>query len=183
MQLQVTFRHIEPSESLKIYAQDKIGKIKKFLDGNLEANVTLSVEKHRQVADVTIIADGIKIHGREVTGDLYSALDIVADKLETQVKRYRDRLLKAKRNARRDRELAMKVDVFAAQSLEAEESEPKIVKSKNIVASPMAISEAAMHLDLMDGGFFVFINAQNEELNIIYRRPQDGDYGLVELKQ
>jgi putative sigma-54 modulation protein len=183
MQLQVTFRHMEPSEALKIYAQDKIGKIQKFLDGNMEANVTLSVEKHRQVADVVLIANGVKIHGKEVTGDLYSALDMVADKLETQIKRYRDRLVKTKRSTRRGRELPMKVDIFAAQSLEVEEEDPKIVKSKHIVARPMAISEAAMHLDLIDGSFFVFVNAQSEELNIIYRRPQDGNYGLMELKQ
>ena len=183
MQIQVTFRHVESSDALKEYAQEKIGKLKKFLDGNLEANVTLSVEKHRHVADVVILADGFKIHGKEVTGDLYSAIDLVVDKLEAQVKRYRERLKKVGRSQRRGKEVPMKVDVFAAQSLDDEEPQPKVVRSKNIVARPMLVGEAAMYLDLIDGDFFVFINAHDEELNIIYRRRQDGDYGLVELKQ
>ncbi len=180
MQIQVTFRRVESSESIKVYAMEKVGRLKKFLDGSLDAHVTLSVEKHRHEADVVILANGFKIHGREVTGDLYSAIDLVVDKLEAQIKRYRERLKKAGRSTRRGKELPMKVDVFAAQSLEQEE--PKVVKTKSMVARPMPVQEAAMQLDLDEGDFFVFINAQTEKLNIIYSR-QDGDYGLVELVQ
>ena len=180
MQVQVTFRHVESSEAIRDYALDKVGKLRKFLDGSMEAHVTLSVEKHRHEADVVILANGFKIHGREVTGDLYSAIDLVADKLEAQVKRYRERLKTAGRGSRRGKELPMKVDVFAAQSLEQEE--PKVIKTKSMVARPMAVQEAAMQLDLDEGEFFVFINEQTEKLNVIYSR-KDGDYGLVELVQ
>jgi putative sigma-54 modulation protein len=180
MQIQVTFRRVESSEAIRDYAIDKVGKLKKFLDGTLEAHVTLSVEKHRHEADVVILANGFKIHGREVTGDLYSAIDLVVDKLDAQIKRYRERLKKAGRSIRRGKELPMKVDVFAATSLEQEE--PKIIKTKSMVAKPMQVVEAAMQLDLDDGEFFVFINSQTEKLNVIYNR-KDGDYGLVELEQ
>ena len=82
MQIQVTFRHVEPSQALKDYAREKVAKVQKYIDGPLECSVTLGVEKHRHVADVTIIAAGLKIHGSETTGDLYSAIDLVTDKLE-----------------------------------------------------------------------------------------------------
>ena len=181
MQIQVTFRHVESSDAIRDYATDKVGKLKKFLEGSIESHVTLSVQKHRHEADVVILANGFKIHGREVTGDLYSAIDLVIDKLEAQIKRYRERLKKAGRNHRRGKELPMKVDVFAATSLE-QEDEPKVVKTKSMVARPMPVQEAAMQLDLDDGEFFVFINSQTEKLNVIYSR-KDGDYGLVELVQ
>jgi putative sigma-54 modulation protein len=180
MQIQVTFRRVESSDAVRDYAIDKVGKLKKFLDGAPEAHVTLSVEKHRHEADVVILANGFKIHGREVTGDLYSAIDLAADKLEVQIKKYRERLKQAGRGVRRGKELPMKVDVFAANSLEQEE--PRVIKTKNMVAKPMPVLEAAMQLDLDDGEFFVFINADTEKLNIIYNR-KDGDYGLVELEQ
>ena len=182
MQIQVTFRHVESSDAIREYAMDKVGKLKKFLDGNMEAHVTLAVEKHRHEADMVILANGFKIHGREVTGDLYSAIDLVIDKLEAQIKRYRERLKKAGRNPRRGKELPMKVDVFAAQSMDEEQDEPRVIKTKSMVARPMPVQEAAMQLDLGEGEFFVFINSQTEKLNVIYSR-KDGDYGLVELVQ
>lgn len=182
MQIQVTFRRVESSEAIKEYAIDKVGKLKKFLDGSMDAQVTLSVEKHRHEADVVIFANGFKIHGREVTGDLYSAIDLVIDKLEAQIKRYRERLKKAGRTSRRGKELPMKVDVFALDEFEMEEPELKVVKTKSMVAKHMPVHEAAMQLDLDDGDFFVFINSQTEKLNVIYSR-KDGNYGLVELVQ
>ena len=181
MQIQITFRHVESSDAIREYAMDKVSKLKKFLDGTMEANVTLAVEKHRHEADVVILASGFKIHGREVTGDLYSAIDLVIDKLESQIKRYRERLKKAGRGQRRGKELPMKVDVFAAQNLE-EKEELRVVKTKSMVARPMSVQEAAMQLNLGDGEFLVFINEQTEKLNVIYSR-KDGDYGLVELVQ
>ncbi len=177
MQIQVTFRHVEPSEALKEYARDKVGKVQKYLDGPIEAQITLGVEKHRHEADVVIYASGFKIHGQETTGDLYSAIDLVMDKLEKQVKRYREKLKKVNRDNSKGLEMPFKVDVVEAESLPLDE--PRIIKTQRLVAKPMDADEAAMQLDLSDDGFLVFINARTEALNVIYRRA-DGNFGLIE---
>jgi putative sigma-54 modulation protein len=177
MQIQVTFRHVEPSEAVKEYAREKVGKLEKYLEGPVEANVTLTVEKHRHDADVTITASGLKIHGRETTGDLFSAIDLVMDKLDTQVKRYREKLKKVGRNNRKGAEQPFKVDVFEAESLA--EPEPKVVQSHKLTAKPMDVDEAAMQLDLSQDDFLVFINSRTGTMNVIYRRG-DGDFGLIE---
>jgi len=177
MQIQVTFRHVEPSEAVKEYAREKVGKLEKYLDGPVEANVTLSVEKHRHDADVNVIASGLKIHGRETTGDLFSAIDLVMDKLEKQVRRYRDKLKNLGRNNRKGEEMPFTVEVFEAESFT--EPEPKMVQSHKLTAKPMDVDEAAMQLDLSQDDFLVFINARTGAMNVIYRRG-DGEFGLIE---
>ncbi len=177
MQIQVTFRHVEPSESVKEYAREKVGKIQKYLDGPIEANITLGVEKHRHEADVVIIANGFKIHGQETTGDLFSAIDLVMDKLDKQVKRYRDKLKTAGRGNKKATEVPFKVDVFEAESVS--EDKPRIITTKSLTAKPMDADEAAMQLDLSRDDFLVFLNSRTEVLNVIYRRA-DGNFGLIE---
>lgn len=178
MQLQVTFRHVEPSDALKEYAEEKIGKIQKFLDHPIEASVTLSVEKHRQRADVLILAAGLKIRGSEITGDLYSALDLVTDKLERQVLRYREKIKQFPRPERAGDELPYTVEVFEASSL-AEEPEPRVIHTEALTAKPMDVDEAAMQLDLSNDTFLVFTNTRSNVINVLYRRD-DGDFGLIE---
>ncbi len=176
MQLQVTFRHVEPSEAVKDYAREKVSKLTKYLDGPVEAQVTLSVEKHRHEADVLLMASGLKIHGREVTGDLFSAIDLVVDKLERQLKRYRDKLKKIGRNHRRIQQEVAHHVVGPETPLE---STPRIIKSDRLVAKPMDVDEAALQLELSDDEFLVFINARTEAVNVIYKR-KDGTFGWIE---
>ena len=177
MQIQVTFRHVEPSEAVKEYAREKVEKLQKFLDGPVEANVTLTVEKHRHEADLVIFASGLKMHGRETTGDLFSSLDLVTDKLEKQVKRYREKIKNMSRGNRKSAERPVKLDVFEAESMV--DSQPRIIKTQSLLAKPMVVDEAAMQLDLSQDDFLVFINARTELLNVIYRRS-DGNFGLIE---
>ena len=178
MQIQVTFRHVEASEAVKEYAREKVGKLQKHLDGPLVASVTLSVEKHRHQAEVNIIASGMKIHGSETTGDLYSAIDLVMDKLEKQIRRYRDKLKDISRRAHKEiAEQPVKLDIFEAQSLP--EKTPHVVMSQSLTAKPMDADEAAMQLDLSEDDFLVFINERTDSLNVIYRRA-DGNFGLIE---
>ncbi|MCF8031688.1 MAG: ribosome-associated translation inhibitor RaiA [Desulfarculaceae bacterium] len=178
MQIQVTFRHVESSEAVKEYAQDKVGKLQKYLDGPLEASVTLTVEKHRHEADVNLIASGLKIHSRETTGDLFSSIDLATDKLEKQVRRYRDKLKDVGRRARSEAaEIPYTVEVLEAESLP--EETPRVIMSQRLTAKPMNADEAAMQLDLSEDDFLVFINERTEALNVIYRRT-DGNFGLIE---
>jgi len=177
MQIQVTFRHVEPSEAVKEYAREKVGKLEKYLDGPVEAYVTLSVEKHRHTADVTLVASGLKIHGSETTGDLFSAIDMVTDKLDKQIRRYREKLRKFARGNRKAAERPYRLDIFEAESMA--ETQPRVIKTTKLTAKPMDVDEAAMQLDLSNDEFLVFINAHSERLNVIYRM-KDGNFGLIE---
>jgi putative sigma-54 modulation protein len=135
------------------------------------------VEKHRHDCDVVIFANGFKIHGRETTGDLFSAIDLVMDKMEKQVKRYRDKLKNVDRTNRKGEEVPYKVDVLEAESLS--DDEPRLIKTQRLTAKPMDVDEAAMQLDLSRDDFLVFLNARSQVLNVIYRRG-DGNFGLIE---
>lgn len=177
MQISVTFRHIDSSEALKEYAIKKLSKMDKYIDSPLEANVVLGIEKFRHQADITIIGDGLKIKGREETGDMYSAIDLAMEKIEKQLKRFRERprALKANRNLRA---LAARLNVIDAESA-SEETSPAIIRSRSIEAKPMDLDEAVQRLKAGNDEILVFTNAQNASLNILYRR-RDGNFGLIE---
>lgn len=178
MQLSVTFRHMEPSDALKDYAHDKLSRLEKYLYSAMDAHVVLSVEKFRHIADVTIMADGIKIKGQDQTEDMYSAIDMVVDKIERQVKRFRQKL---KNRKAKDRVTAkeVRIDVIAAEAAEEAEGMPQVIRVEQVFAKPMDVDEAVMQLELAAEQFLVFTNAATEKLNVLYRRD-DGHYGLLE---
>ncbi|MBF0528154.1 MAG: ribosome-associated translation inhibitor RaiA [Deltaproteobacteria bacterium] len=135
MQLSVTFRHMEPSDALKEYARDKISRIEKLLDSALEANVVLSIQKFRHIADVTILSDGFKINGQEQTEDMYSAIDMVVDKLERQVKRSREKIKSRKASKRGGKAKEDHMEELAAlpgDQEEDSEERPAIIHSRHI---------------------------------------------------
>ena len=177
MQVSVTFRKIDASDTLRSYAQEKLYRIKKYVEGPIEAHVVLSVEKFRHIAEVSINANGLRLNGQEETGDMYSAIDMVVDKIESQIKRYRQKLRKRK-NDGGSKALVMKMNVLAGESFE-EDREPQVIKTKQIHAKPMDLEEAVMQMDLANSEFLVFTNAKTESINVIYRR-KDGNYGLIE---
>ena len=177
MQVSVTFRKIEPSNTLRRYAQEKLYRIKKYVEDPIEAHVVLSVEKFRHIAEVNINANGFRLNGEEETGDLYSAIDMVVDKVEAQIKKYRHKIKKRKSDSG-SKPLLMKMNVLASESFE-EDREPQIIKTKQINAKPMDVDEAVMQMDLANSEFLVFTNAMTSSINVIYRR-KDGNYGLIE---
>jgi len=176
MDITVTFRHTEPMESLKAYAEDKISKIKKYLDFPMEAHIVLTVEKFRHQADVTLDVNGTRIKAVEETGDMYSAIDQVMDKIEKQVKR---RLSKMRR--RRSENLKGEEGIIGEEADEITvlgQDEP-VIEVEKMVAKPMDPEEAAMQLNLSRREFLVFRNADSSEINVIYKRG-DGNLGLIE---
>ena len=178
MQISVTFKHMEVSEAVKAYAEEKVSRIKKYLTDPIDVHVVLEVEKIRHKAEVTIVTNGITIYAEDETGDMYSAVDSVLDKIERQVKKYKDKIKRKKaHNAVKD-DTRMKMQVFSQDSFEADNA-PKVIKNDNFFVKPMSIDEAAMQMDLMHSNFLVFTNDISEEINVIYRR-KDGDYGLIE---
>ena len=176
MDVTVTFRHTDPIESLKSYAEEKISKIKKYIDVPLDAHIVLSVEKFRHIADVTLSLNGTRIKAVEETDDMYSAIDQVMDKVENQVKKHIGKI-------RRHRGEGVKAGEKAlAEALEESvEMSPDdfSIEVEKMVAKPMDPEEAAMQLMLLPQDFLVFRNAKSREINVIYRKG-DGNLGLIE---
>jgi putative sigma-54 modulation protein len=173
MEITVTFRHTEPMESVRSYAVEKISKFKKYLDSPLEAQIVLSVEKFRHQADVTLSVEGTRLKAVEETGDMYSAIDQVMDKVEIQLKRHLSKLRERRAEAAR-----------AGASAEMEEAggvsgDEPVIEVEKMFAKPMDPEEAAMQLQLSRQDFLVFRNARSNEVNVIYRR-KDGNLGLIE---
>lgn len=170
MEIAVTFRHMEPSESIRSYAEEKISKINKYLDFPIEAHIVLAAEKFRRVVDVTVSVNGTIIKAMEETEDMYSAIDQVMDKIETQVKRYRSKI----RKRRSENRLNEETEEIEELGLE----EPSIEVEK-LVAKPMDPEEAAMQFSMTQQDFMVFRNSRSSDINVIYRR-KDGNFGLIE---
>lgn len=173
MQTSVTFKNLDPSENLKSYVKDKLDRFDKYLYNPAEANVVLSVEKFRHIAEISINGDRLNINGKEETIDMYSAIDMALDKLEKQIKKNKQKIREfrsgSKGRAKRIPEDIESPDVETAGQ----------VHVRNIEYKPMDIEEAIMQMDLTNNNFLVFTNARNDQVNVLYRR-KDGDYGLIQ---
>lgn len=177
MNVTTTFRHMEQSEALKAYAEEKLERIKKYIDGPISANVYFTVEKIRHIVEIVISARGVNTKASEATNDMYAAVDAVIDKIERQLKRYKEKLKDHKPAAEGNgRQLSKKI--YQAESIETSQ-EPLVITTKTETAKPMSVDEAVMQMDLLHKDFLVFTDAASSELNVIYRR-KDGNFGLIE---
>ncbi|MFC1868359.1 ribosome hibernation-promoting factor, HPF/YfiA family [Thermodesulfobacteriota bacterium] len=176
MDIAVTFRHIDPTESLKAYAEEKISKIDKYFYFPVEAHIVLAVAKFRHIADVTLSVNGTMIKAVGETEDMYSAIDQVMDKIEKQVKRYREKTRKRRPESRKAESSLVTEEPEETADLGLEEPGIEVEK---IVAKPMDPEEAAMQFTLSPRDFLVFRNARSREINVIYQR-KDGNLGLIE---
>ncbi len=177
MQIATTFRHMEPSDALKSYGEEKLDRVKKYIDEPIAAQVFLTVEKIRHSAEVTITAKGITIKAAEETNDMYAAIDAVVDKIERQLRRYKERI-KAHKPASDSRDRQVRKTVVEAESIDQNQA-PVVIKSKTFSIKPMSVDEAVMQMDLLHKDFLVFTDAGTENINVVYRR-KDGNYGLIE---
>jgi putative sigma-54 modulation protein len=176
MEITVTFRHTEPIESLRAYAEEKVSKIKKYLDVPLEAHIVLTVEKFRHIADVTLSLNGTPIKAVEETGDMYSAIDQVMDKIENRVKKHLSKIRDHRPESPKGEADSVTDEAVDAAGLAHEEPTIEVEK---MFAKPMDPEEAAMQLNLLKQEFLVFRNAKSREINVIYKRG-DGNLGLIE---
>lgn len=177
MQTSVTFKNIDPSDHLKSFVQDKLDRFDKLLDNPAEANVVLSVEKFRHIAEVNLTGDRLSIIGKEETNDMYSAIDMVIDKIESQIKKNKQKTRKGRANAKKTKGRNKGI-AFDSMAYPVDDETPR-VHVQNIDYKPMDLEEAVMQMDLNDDQFFVFTNARTERVNVLYRR-NDGDYGLIQ---
>lgn len=176
MRVNVRGKNIELTDPLRQYVEKKLTKLEKYFDNlaGTDATVTLNVEKGRHIVEVTIPLNGIILRGEEATGDMYASVDLVVEKLEKQVMKYKTRLSR-KRAANH---VSAPVEEMAVNAWD-EDEKPKIVRTKRFAFKPMPVEEAIMQMDLLGHDFFVFSNAATEEINVVYRR-KDGNYGLIE---
>jgi putative sigma-54 modulation protein len=172
MQFSVTARNLEITPALRAYAEEKLSRLTRYLENIVSLHVVLSVNKHRQTAEVTLRVRDLTIRAEEEGDDLYSSIDLVAEKLERQILRYKERILAhAARGGNRGNR-----SVMAAPKAE---EEPRVVKTKRFAVKPVGVDEAILQMNLLGHNFYVFRNATTEQVNVLYRR-QDGHYGLIE---
>lgn len=178
MQVTTTFRQMEQSEALKAYAEEKLERVKKYIDDPINAQVFFAVEKKiRHIVEIVINAKGVSTKASEATNDMYAAVDAVIDKIERQLKRYKEKIKAHKPSAEGNgRKISKKV--VEAESIETS-VEPVVISTKIETAKPMSIDEAVMQMDLLHKDFIVFTDASSSEINVLYRR-KDGNYGLIE---
>lgn len=174
MQTSVTFKNLDPSDHLKSYVQEKLDRFDKFLDNPAEASAVLAVEKFRHIAEINISGDRLNLIGKEETNDMYSAIDMALDKLETQIKKNKQKI-RERRGA--SKTLAKELMTAETSIIEGESGRQIIVR--NIEYKPMDIEEATLQMDLVSDNFLVFTNAKTDKVNVLYRR-KDGHYGLIE---
>jgi putative sigma-54 modulation protein len=197
MKLQVTGKNLDVTPPIVEYAEKKLTKLAKHLSDSSRVELELMVERNPsisqgQVAEATIWTKGPVLRARESSTDMYASIDLVADKLERQVKRYRERTRRGSAHGGAPRQrtaepapsglLPVDDDERELPPLEDEPGEPTIVKTKRFNMKPMHPEEAALQLELVGHDFFVFLSSETEDVAVIYRR-RDGNYGVIEPVQ
>jgi putative sigma-54 modulation protein len=189
MQINYTFRNLDSSNALKEYAREKIERVNRYLDKASEAHVVCYMERHHHICDITIHAGQFSMRGREKSEDFYASVDMAMDKIERQLKRYKEKL-KQRRHGEHHHlleleQIKVRHEVVAVASpdepMTAAAAEPghRVIKTNEFLAKPMTVDEAVMQMDLLNNDFLVFTNAGSREVNVVYRR-KDGHYGLIE---
>jgi putative sigma-54 modulation protein len=188
MNVTVTGRHMEMTDALKAYIQTGLEKVESHFDKSFEADVVLDVEKHRHIAEVNVHTNGVRIHSREASSDMYASVDAALNKLEKQIRKYKDRINRHQpRNARDLPDFHHAI--ISLDSMNGEDAaeaavavEHRIVQREKLSMKPMSVDEATLQLELVeDHPFLVFSNAETSEVNVLYARD-DGTFGLIEPK-
>lgn len=172
MKYVITGRNIEVTEGIKSAVQEKIGKLERYFNPDTEVIVTLSVEKERQKIEVTIPVKGKIIRAEQVSSDMYVSIDLVEEVIERQLKKYKNKITDKKHSA----------ESFSAEFLDKdydEDDSVKIVRTKRFAVKPMDVEEACVQMELLGHDFFVFRNADTDEVNVVYKR-KGNTYGLIE---
>lgn len=182
MDLIIKGKNLDITDSLRDYAEKKLGRVARDVEAEIvDIQLELSVIKNpsvaeNQIAEITVHANGAVIRAEERNGNMYAAIDLVADKLERQLRKYHERL----RRGRHGQKTAVAVAEAPVEALpETEEGAVRIVRSKVHSVKPLLPEEAAHQMELLGHSFFVFLNQESSQVNVIYRR-KDGSFGLIE---
>jgi len=171
MQIRFSGKHMEVTPALREYATTKLQKLERFFTHVQDVHVVESITRNQHIVEVTLNADGTVIRAEERSEDMYASIDLVADKLERQLKKFKER----HEHKRGDLEGVMPVEA----PVPAENEYPSILRTKKFPVKPMDPEDAAMEMELVGHDFFVFLDANSNKVNVIYKR-RDGNYGLIE---
>jgi len=192
MNIIVAGRHIEVTEALRARVTEKVGRLSRYFEQVQKAQAWLRVEPYpgrNQVAEVTLWGDGVVLRGEEASEDMYASIDLVADKLEKQISKFRGKAIEGRRAraGRRKQQAVEAADAALRQAgvpkdllgEEAASDRIRIDRRKRFELKPMIPEDAAVQMELLGHAFFMFRNAETLEINVVYRRG-NGSYGLIE---
>ncbi len=174
MKYNIRGNKIDVTKAINDYIEEKVSKLEKYLDDNeeVEAKAVISAKGKNQKVEVTIWSGKYNIRAEETNPDLYSAIDLVVDKLERQFKKYRGKL-NSRKNTREEYVPSIEIEEYEEYEHET------IVRKKEVFLKPIDEEEAIMQMELLGHSFFVFKNVDTDKINVVYKR-KDGDYGVIE---
>ena len=173
MNIIILGKNIEVTPGLKSAVENKLAKLEKYFNKDTEIHVTLSVEKDRQKIEVTIPVKGSIIRSEQVSNDMYVSIDLVEEILERQIKKYKNKIIDSNQEPG---------EIFTEEFIEKDASEDgdiKIVRSKRFGIKPMFPEDACVQMELLGHDFYVFRNAETDEVNVVYKR-KGNTFGLIE---
>lgn len=173
MRYTIVGRNIEVTQGLRDAITDKIGKLDRYFTPDTEVNVTLSIQRERQNIEVTIPIKGTIIRAEESSNDMYVSIDLVEEIIERQILKYKKKLIDRKQSS------PSFSDSFLQEETPITEEEIKIMKTKKFAVKPMDPEEACLQMELLGHSFYVFLNAESDQVCVVYRR-KGGTYGLIE---
>ena len=177
MQTSITFKNMDSSDALKTYVEKKLNRFEKLLDNPAEANVVLSVEKIRHIAEIKLASDRLSIHAKEESESMYSSIDMIVDKLKKQINKSKQKV--------RERRPGPKGGIKLGNGYDEEPSEDDTTNSQNDIIieninyKPMDVNEAVMQINMENDDFFVFTHSKTNRINVLYKR-KDGNLGLIQ---
>jgi len=183
MQVNITFRHLDPTEALKTHVRDRVEHVQRFVDRPTEAHAVLHVENLDHHAEITVKAGRFLLRGTAKSSDMYASIDAATDKIERQLKKHKEKLYDHKANGHAAidwKPVDVRHDVLDVLE-HPERPSPRVVKSTRFQAKPMTLDEAILQLELLDASFYVFQNARDRTINVVYVRDEGG-YGLIEAR-
>ena len=175
MKIKIFGKNIEVTEGIKGAVEEKLGKLDKYFAEETKADVTLSVNRNDQKVEVTIPVKGGIIRAEEVSEDMYASIDMVEETIERQLVKYKNKLVDKKKSYRDN----FTNDYIEADYEDEDEDVVKIVRTKSFGIKPMDAEEACIQMELLGHNFFVFLNAETDEVNVVYKRKV-GTFGLIE---
>ena len=171
MRFVISGKNIDVTEGLRTAITDKLGKLERYFTPDTEVHVTLSVEKERQKIEVTIPVKGTVIRSEQVSNDMYVSIDLVEEVIERQLRKYKNKIVQREQGGGSFRQEFIDKEV--------EDEEVRIIRTKQFDMKPMYPEDACVQMEMLGHSFYVFVNAETEQINVVYKR-KGNTYGLIE---
>ncbi|MDF2588793.1 MAG: hypothetical protein K0S41_2634 [Anaerocolumna sp.] len=168
----ISGRNIDVTEGLKTAVYEKIGKLERYFTPDTEIHVTMNVEKERQKIEVTIPMKGSIVRAEQTSSDMYVSIDLVEEVIERQLRKYKNKLIQQK-------QAVVNLNQAFMDDENVEDESIKIIRTKKFAIKPMDPEEACVQMELLGHNFFVYRNAETDEVNVVYKR-KGNTYGLIE---